>query len=380
MRLLYVSHSLPPEGRPMENVGGMQRVALDLHDSLSRHPGIQLESLVLRSSWAERAYRTPLFLAKALREMRRLVRAREIDAILFSSMVTATLSVPLRNLLRRSGVATAAIVNGLDATTPTWPYPRLVRQAFASLDIVLPISRATAEACRVRGLDSAKTNIVSLGIRLDRFSPETDRAAARARVLPPGATPRILLCSVGRLVPRKGVAWFIANVMPRLPEDVLYLVVGDGPDRKRIDALIEQHGLTGRVSMLGPVRDSELAALYHGADLFVMPNVPVSNDMEGFGLVLVEAGLCGLPVIAADIEGISDVVTEGVNGHLVPAGDADAFRRLIMRYYADPSPLHAFGEAARAHTIASFAWSEVTRRYVEAIEAVRRLRREETSS
>lgn len=374
MRLLYVSHSLPPEGRPMENVGGMQRVASDLHESLSRHPGLELKSLVLRSAWSERGYRTPIFLARALREMRRVIRGQEVDAILFSSMVTATLSVPLRNLLRRSGVVSAAIVNGLDATTSVWPYPLLVRQAFTSLDLVMPISRATGAACVSRGLHPGKLKVISLGIRLDRFTHWPDRATARSSIVPGGGKPRLVLCSVGRLVPRKGVAWFVANVMPLLPDDVLYLVAGDGPDMKRIKSLIDQYRLGGSVKLLGGITDVELADLYHGSDLFIMPNIPVANDMEGFGLVMVEAGLCGLPVVASDIEGISDVITEGINGHLVASGDADQFRDAIMRYYSDPSALRTMSESAKAHTVLQFGWSGVTERYVKAIEELRHRR------
>jgi phosphatidyl-myo-inositol dimannoside synthase len=142
VRLLFVSHSLPPEGRGMENLGGMQRVAVDLHDTLSTHRDAEVRALVLRSSWSARGYRTPLFLARALRDIRALARAGQIDAILFSSMLTATLVVPLRRLLKRTGTVSAAIVNGLDATTPTWPYPLLVRRTFAALDLVMPISRA----------------------------------------------------------------------------------------------------------------------------------------------------------------------------------------------------------------------------------------------
>ena len=374
MRLLYVSHSLPPEGRPMENVGGMQRVASDLHESLSRHPGLELKSLVLRSAWSERGYRTPIFLARALREMRRVIRGQEVDAILFSSMVTATLSVPLRNLLRRSGVVSAAIVNGLDATTSVWPYPLLVRQAFTSLDLVMPISRATGAACVSRGLHPGKSKVISLGIRLDRFTHWPDRATARSSIVPGGGKPRLVLCSVGRLVPRKGVAWFVANVMPLLPDDVLYLVAGDGPDMKRIKSLIDQYRLGGSVKLLGGITDVELADLYHGSDLFIMPNIPVANDMEGFGLVMVEAGLCGLPVVASDIEGISDVITEGINGHLVASGDADQFRDAIMRYYSDTSALRTMSESAKAHTVSQFGWSGVTERYVKAIEELRHRR------
>ncbi|HEX6573511.1 MAG TPA: glycosyltransferase family 4 protein [Gemmatimonadaceae bacterium] len=367
MRLLFVSHSLPPEGRPMENVGGMQRVAIDLHDSLSAHSGADVRMLVLRSSWKETGYRTPLFLAKALREIRRLARAREIDAILFSSMLTATLTVPLKPLLKRNGIFAAAIVNGLDATTPTWPYPLLVRQTFKALDLILPISRATEDACALRGLDRSKSKVISLGIRDDRFNPDRDRSEARSELTRAHGNAKLILASVGRLVPRKGAAWFIANVLPLLPDDVLYLIAGDGPDRTRISEMITQYRLTSSAKLLGAVTDDELETLYHGADLFMMPNIPVQNDMEGFGLVMLEAGMCGLPTIASNIEGIADVIRDGENGHLVPAEDAGAFRDAIMRYYENPARLAPFSERARAYTTSTFGWAAVIEQYLSAI-------------
>lgn len=354
----------------MENVGGMQRVAIDLHDALSVADGHDVRMLVLRSSWSERGYRTPLFLASALREIRRMARAQEIDAILFSSMVTAALAVPLEKLLRRNKIATASIVNGLDATTPTWPYPLVVRRVFQALDVVMPISEATAEACRARGLNPSQCNVVPLGIRADRFAASIDHSVARQRILPGGSKPKLILCTVGRLVPRKGVAWFVDSVMPLLPEDVVYLIAGEGPDRGRIEAAVAQRNLRDRVKLLGAISDEQLADLYHGSDLFIMPNVPVANDMEGFGLVLLEAGLSGLPAIASDLEGIRDVISEGENGSLIASGDAEGFRAKILSWYNDPSGLRVAAERARAHTIDRFAWDGVVERYLEIIDGL----------
>jgi len=367
MRLLFVSHSLPPEGRPMENVGGMQRVAEDLYESLRKRDDIELHTLVLRSGWNERSYRTPMFLAHALREIRRLARAREIDAILFSSMLTATLVVPLERLLKKNKVATAAIVNGLDATTPTWPYPFLVRRTFDALDVVLPISRATGDACKARGLSPAKCQVVPLGIRSDRFASSIDPNAARKTILK-GRNARLILCSVGRLIPRKGVAWFITNVMPLLPDDVLYLVAGDGPDKSRIAASITQYGLSGSVELLGAISNEELETLYNAADLFIMPNIPVTNDMEGFGLVMLEAGMLGVPAIAASLEGIADVITEGANGHLVDTGGEEGFQLAIMRYYSDPDALRSLKARTKSFTSSHFSWDAVVDRYVSTLQ------------
>lgn len=356
----------------MENIGGMQRVAVDLHDGLLAHRDIEASAVVLRSSWSERSYRTPLFLARALRVIRRRARAREIDAVLFSSMVTAALAIPLRNVLRRNGIVTAAIVNGLDATTPTWPYPALVRSTFGAIDIALPISQATADACSTRGLAPGKCSVVPLGVKLDRFAARTDRLHARAKLLHRAgrtqATPRLVLSSVGRLVPRKGVAWFVSNVMPLLPHDVQYVVAGEGPDRVRIAAAIRQNELSDRVTLLGAITDSELEDVYYGSDLFVMPNVHVANDLEGFGLVMLEAGLCGLPTVASRIDGIADVVTEEENGFLVETEDVRGFRDAIMRFHFYAGELESASERARLHTIAHFGWATVIDRYIEVIE------------
>jgi phosphatidylinositol alpha-1,6-mannosyltransferase len=374
VRLLFVSHSLPPLGRPLDNVGGMQRVAIDLHDSLLSHPGVTANAIVLRAPWSRAGYLTPMFLARALREIRLLARSRQIDAILFSSMVTAALAVPLRSILKRNRIVTAAIVNGLDATTPTWPYPLLVKKIFESVDVVLPISRATAEACHARGLSRAKSEVILLGIRSDRFTAGGDRQTAREALhreiqsRRPTAMASLILFSVGRLVPRKGVEWLVSNVMPQLPADVHFVVAGDGEERTRIEAAIARHSLADRVTLLGRVSDEMLETVYRGSDLFLMPNVRVPNDMEGFGLVMLEAGLCGLPVIASDIEGISDVITEGENGHLLSSGAAEEFIAAIMRYYSDPDLLAVDSVRARLHTASRFGWAAVTDRYLEVIE------------
>jgi phosphatidylinositol alpha-1,6-mannosyltransferase len=281
-------------------------------------------------------------------------------------MLTATLVVPLQRLLKRNGIATAAIVYGLDATTPTWPYPLLVRRTFEALDLVLPISRATGDACRARGLSPAKCQVVPLGIKSDRFTSRLDAAAARDKLLR-GRTAKLILCSVGRLVPRKGVAWFVANVMPLLPDDVLYLVAGDGPDRDRIMAAIDQYGLEKNVELLGQISNEDLETLYNGADLFIMPNIPVPNDMEGFGLVMLEAGMCGLPVIASNIEGIADVVTEGANGHLVRTGAEEGFQLAIMRYYSDVDALRGLKSRTKIFTASHFSWDAVVGRYISTL-------------
>ena len=100
----------------------------------------------------------------------------------------------------------------------------------------------------------------------------------------------------------------------------------------------------------GTLSDEQVANLYRGADLFVMPNIAVEGDIEGFGVVLLEAGLNGMTSIAARLEGIEDAVTHGANGFLVESRDAQGFAAEIVRLDRDRDRLFALGQAASQFT------------------------------
>ena len=368
MRLLFVSHSLPPEGRSLDNLGGMQRVAADLYETLQTHPGVELSGMVLRSSWTWIHVRVGPYLARTAAALWRRARREEVDVILFSSMVTAMLAVPLRRTLKAHGVKTAAIVHGLDITTPFAPFQWFLPKVFDALDMVCPVSRATGEECLARGLPPEKLNVVPNGIHITTY-PDGHRAEARtalARLSPSLPDDAFLLSSVGRQVERKGFDWFIEHVMPRLPARFHYWLAGDGPMRETIEAAIDKHALGDRVRLLGRVSEEHLDLLYRGSDLYVMPNVPVAGDMEGFGVVMLEAGLGGLPTVASNIEGIRDVIRDGVNGWLVPTQDAEAFVDAILAYADDASPAEAAERTAR-YVADTFSWPAVTDQYVNAL-------------
>ena len=369
MRILYVSHSFPLPGQPLSNVGGMQRVATGLHDALAAHPGVQLHSRVLETSWKATPYRMPGYMAGLLREIPRTVAKEGIDVVLFSSMVTASLATVVGGAVRKHGARLAAIPVGRDVTLPTPGYQWLVPRVFKALDLVFPISRATGHECTQRGLPESKMHVVPCGVDTGLFAPPHDRAAARRELLGAiGATvpdDTLILVSVGRHQERKGFQWFVDSVMPRLPADVLYLVTGEGPTTPQIRAAVERRGLDGRVRLLGQVSEEVLRTLYRGGDLFVMPNIHVPGDIEGFGVVMLEAGLCGMPVLAANLEGISDVVSEGQNGELVPSEDAEAFAAAVLRRRADRTALAAASSAAARYTAAHYSWAAIADRYVQ---------------
>ena len=171
--------------------------------------------------------------------------------------------------------------------------------------------------------------------------------------LEPGT--RILL-TVGRLVPRKGVKWFVEHVMAKLPENVVYAIAGTGPDEQAIRDSIRAIGSAGtRVRLLGRVDDETRTALYTGADIFVMPNLPVGGDMEGFGLVALEAATAGALVVASDLEGIRDAVLEDETGVLCPSGDAECFVARITTLLGDDAERARLAQQYATNARASFA-------------------------
>ena len=370
MRILYISHSFPARGRPLSNVGGMQRVAVGLHRALEAHPEVEMEAMVLETSWRWTGIRTPAFLLKLLRELPRRARDHRADVVLFSSMVTASTTLVIGDRLRRAGVRTGVIPVGRDVTLPNPLYQRLVPRILAAIDFVFPISRATAGTCLIRGAATGRVHVVPCGVELpppptpeDRLSTRRsllERLRSAGHSLPNDA---LLLLSVGRHQERKGFHWFVDEVAPRLAPDTVYLLAGSGPMTPEIERRVEARGLRDRVILLGQVDEELLGMLYGGSDLFLMPNIPVEGDIEGFGVVMLEAGASGLPVVAADLEGIKDVIADGINGRLVGSGDTAGFIAAIESY-RDPIVRSAASERAARHVHETFGWSAVAEQYL----------------
>jgi len=177
---------------------------------------------------------------------------------------------------------------------------------------------------------------------------------------------RKVLLTVGRLIERKGVVHFLTDVMPRMlaqRQDFCYMIVGEGPQRELIETRITSLHLEEHVVLLGRVDDDTLRAAYHLADLFVMPNIPVQNDIEGFGLVALEAAAAGRYVVASRLDGIPEAIVPGQNGTLLDPLDSEAFAATILDLLADDEKRQILGRQAREFVRDRYSWDIVARRY-----------------
>jgi phosphatidyl-myo-inositol dimannoside synthase len=187
------------------------------------------------------------------------------------------------------------------------------------------------------------------GVDAPNVTPE-ERRDTRRRLVDQLAVAEdaVVLLTLGRLVRRKGTEWFVRDVLPLLPEEVVLVIAGDGREAEQVRGAVMASGLERRVRMLGEVDDAERELLFRGADLFVQPNIAVPGDHEGFGLVTVEAAIRGLPVVAAELEGLAEAVVDGETGTLLPSGDVDAWVAGLSRLVADREALAARGQAYQA--------------------------------
>jgi len=266
------------------------------------------------------------------------------------------------------------IIHGLDITHKNPLYQAVIPFFVGKADLVFCVSRATAEEVIKRGISASKIQVIPLGITDTGFEPhDVMRKKLHEAYDLPADAPVVL--TVGRLVKRKGVAWFVANVMPELVKKVpnmVYLIAGtgDAENKDRIEQAIADHNLQQNVKMLGRVEDDMMPVLYNGADVFVQPNIVVPGDMEGFGRVLLEASLCELPVVAAGIEGIKDAISNKNNGMLVETEDVAGFVREISAFAGDTAKARSFGVKSREYTLANYGWGTIADRYVARLQSL----------
>ena len=165
----------------------------------------------------------------------------------------------------------------------------------------------------------------------------------------------LLVITVGRLVKRKGVEWFIRNVLPKL-SNVTYLVIGEGEERTSIENAIRETKVDKNVRLLGKISQDELASCYLNSDIFVMPNIHVEGNTEGFGLVALEASLAGLIVIASDIDGIPDAVKNNKNGFLLESRNSDIYTEKIKEVQENLEQYKKRAIEFQKYTSENFVW------------------------
>ena len=356
-RTLVVTNDFPPR------VGGVQQYVATL---VSRLPADRVS--VLAPAWPgwrehDEAQPFPVHRWPATflwptpdleRRVRSLVAEHRADLVLFGHGFPLPWLAPG---LAAAGIPSVALTHGAELWMARTPgLGRAQRRALGAVRRVTAVSEYTAERIRRALGDDPPVTVLYPGVDTDRFSPDVDGSAERERY---GLGERPVVVCVSRLVPRKGqdiLIRAIGYVRKRIPDAAL-LLAGQGPSRPRLEALAARAPAES-VVFAGEVSAEDLPGVYAAGDVFAMPCHSRFGglEVEGLGIVFLEAAACGKPVVAGRSGGSAEAVCDGATGLVVEGTEPKAVAIALARLLGNQAEAGRMGLAGRARVEAEFTW------------------------
>jgi len=371
MGILFVTWNFPPRR------GGIEYLISNLVASLRKnHSVFVITAYAPRSgSREEGVFRAPwpglvTFTLYALwRGASLLFQNRRVKVVFGGSALVAPLVLILARLFRRKAVAQA---HGLDLAYRNSLYQLLCVRWLKFCDRIIANSAYTESLALKKGVPRELTSVIPPGIHPERFAGPGNVEALKKEF---GLRDKQIILFVGRLAKRKGVKEFIEKSFLRIVREVpdaCLVIVGDNPSESLTDrddalgeirAVISTLNLQAHVRLHGSVSDDELVKLYQACDVVVLPALAETDDVEGFGIVLLEAAAAGKPAVATRVGGIPDAVEDGKTGILVEPGDYEGLAQAIAHLLNDPLALSKMGGVAKQRTKKEFGWKKILDRY-----------------
>jgi phosphatidyl-myo-inositol dimannoside synthase len=293
----------------------------------------------------------------ATAHIKRLIRAERIRFIHCGRVLPE--GVMCLALKWRIGISYLCYVHGEDVTTArdSREHAFLCGQVLRGAKLLIANSHNTARILRDEWrVPANKVRVLHPGVDTSRWVPADHSVAVRQDL---GWGDRRVILTVGRLQKRKGHDQMI-QAMSRLRDefpDLLYAVVGDGEQRAELQQIIDAERLSEHVQLLGEIDDRRLIACYQQCDLFILPNRQVGQDIEGFGMVLLEAQACGKPVIAGASGGTAEAMDAPRTGRIVPCETPESIAGAVAQLLRDRLQLATMGRWARQWVRANHDWS-----------------------
>jgi phosphatidylinositol alpha-1,6-mannosyltransferase len=298
----------------------------------------------------------------------KLSQVQENDIILCGSAQPALMFMAWL-MWRVKGIPYGIFTYGLDLLFPqTRVYRRIFNWLLGASHVVFSDSHAAAGIARRCGVKPERITVVHPTVTLAKLGSTTSPVEVRRRHSLDG---KKCILTVGRLVERKGhdqVIRALPDILTALPT-AHYLIVGQGPFENNLKALVSELSLEKHVTFAGYVPDEELAAYYRACDVFAMISreIPERGDIEGFGIVYLEANLMGKPVVAGHSGGVPDAVLHEKTGLLVNPNDSTEVASAIIRLLKEPELAQQFGETGRVRALNDFSGSAAAQKVLTAL-------------
>jgi phosphatidylinositol alpha-1,6-mannosyltransferase len=367
MRLLMITQDFPPQ------TGGIQTYSAELGRRFAKacarfemvapaDPGYEAVDAALPYRVHRLAVPSDRMVFATLRSGAAIAR-RGFDAVFHAQWYT----LPAGLLLRRRGLVERVFVaaHGRELLLNVvervpgigrgyaWARDAMLRKA----DRLMPVSNYTADLLREAGVRERAIVVAPNGVDPTAFRPGDGAAFRAAHGLGEGP----LVVAICRLVPRKGIDTTleaVARLKGRV-EGLRYAIGGSGPDRWRLENRVRALGLEEAVTFLGRVPDEAMSDCMTAADVFCMPARSEPPDVEGFGLVFLEAGACETAVIGARSGGVPDAIVHGETGLLVEPSDPVALADALDELLTDADMRARMGKTARMRIEAQCTWDHV---------------------
>jgi phosphatidyl-myo-inositol dimannoside synthase len=297
------------------------------------------------------------------------LREHDCTAVWFGASAPLGLLAPA---LRKAGARQiVATTHGHEVGWAMVPLGRLaLRRIGDACDVVTYLGEYTRRRIESAFGPRADLRRLTPGVDVEAFRPDIDGSAVRARY---GLTDRPVVVCVSRLVPRKGQDALI-RALPEIRSRVrgaALLIVGSGPYRDELVKLAAQHSVTEHVALTGGVSHPELSAHFAAGDVFAMPcrTRRFGTDVEGLGIVYLEASATGLPVVAGNSGGAPDAVRQGETGYVVDGRDGSAIANRISTLLADAGLRARLGTAGRLWAEEDWPWDVIAVRLRQLLDA-----------
>ncbi|TDQ10018.1 glycosyltransferase family 4 protein [Pedobacter metabolipauper] len=372
MEVLFVSHKFPPA------TGGMEKQSYELIMGMAKYCKVHLivydgQGSVLR------------FFGSLQKRIVNLCRENPgIEIIHFNDGLLAAFCLWHKGY---PGLKRTVTLHGLDVVFPSKIYHRYILPRFSRFNKLIAVSQATAEKIIDLGIRRERVEVIKNGVDTHMQKPILKRENM-------DAGGKRILVMMGRPVIRKGISWFISQVLPFLEGNFLVLIIGPfdhkqsvtesllstlpkrirnkimlflgyPSDQGTIRKLLKDPKYKDSIKHLGRLPLDEVQEILAASDVFLMPNIKVDGDMEGFGLVCLEAAVLGAVVFASDIDGIPDAIQHQKNGFLVASERPDVWGKKLNHLIENPGEYKKYSNDFSKYTVENYSWEKMVESYYQ---------------
>jgi phosphatidylinositol alpha-1,6-mannosyltransferase len=295
---------------------------------------------------------------RVIRSVKKVIARDSIKQVFFGS--AAPLAIMARSLRRKGVVNIVALTHGHEVWwAKLWPFSSAISFIGNNVDHLTYLGEFTKSEIAKALSIKAKSRLVKIapGIDTDHFAPDSGSIQLRRDL---GLIDKKVIVSVGRLVHRKGQDFLIQSLPAILEKHPTahILMVGEGPYRKDLTKIVEKLKLSQAVTFIGRIQYKDLPRYICAGDIFAMPSRSrlAGLEVEGLGIVYLEASSCALPVVAGRSGGAPDAVDEGITGFSVDGTSTVEISSVIIKLLDDPAKAKAMGTAGRSWIIEKWRW------------------------